>query len=836
MPSYSTNLRLVLPTTGEYPGTWGNEVNTGLTNLVDTSIAGTATITMTAADYTLSTANGAADEARAMVLNLTGTPGAARNVICPAVSKLYVVFNNTAGGFAQTVKTASGTGVSVPNGASALLRCDGTNVVEAVNYFGSLSLGTALPVSSGGTGAATLTGYVKGTGTSAFTASSTVPVGDLSGTLPVSSGGTGAATFTANNVLLGNGTSAFQVVAPGTSGNVLTSNGTTWASTALPANVSSISFGTTGLTPSTATTGAVSVAGTLATTNGGTGLTSFTANRIFYASSSSVIAQSAGLTFDGTNFATTGTATATKLVPTGNVTAGNGMYLPAANTVAVSTNGSERIRLTSTGDLFLGYTASVSTNGNTASEFQAHRSGTGNVIAAFKWSNDTNGSALVLTKSRSTTPGSYSTVLDGDEVGSLVFAADDGTDVQTTAAKIAAVVAGTPVSGAIPTKLELRTANVTSPITRAVLTPTGQFVLGENAPQVLIRTQTVTQSTGTSGGQNPYLQVSGVAAGSVGGASVATVMTGVTTSSAKSGLSMFRTRGAATNDYTTVQDNDVLGGIDFLGADGTSWVSAAQIYAEVDGIPGTNDMPGKLVFAVTPAGQQAPVTQLFMESSGSIYKYSGASNPTLPAISTTAITGEIRGLSSSSPTNDNGLLRLTAGGGTGSSIQAGIDIFRGSTDGSVIRMWTNGTERLRIADTSGEVYIAGTTDQGAYNLQVNGTGVWGAGAYVNGSDARLKEDIVDIDTALNVVSALRPVAFRYKPEHSKDQSVQPGFIAQELQTAMAGKPYVDGVVKAGPEYLNVAYQSLIPLLTKAIQEQQAIIEELRSRVEALEAK
>jgi hypothetical protein len=57
----------------------------------------------------------------------------------------------------------------------------------------------------------------------------------VTGTLPVANGGTGAATLTANNVLLGNGTSALQVVAPGTSGNVLTSNGTTWASTAVSA-------------------------------------------------------------------------------------------------------------------------------------------------------------------------------------------------------------------------------------------------------------------------------------------------------------------------------------------------------------------------------------------------------------------------------------------------------------------------------------------------------------------------------------------------------------------------------------------------------------------------
>jgi hypothetical protein len=57
-----------------------------------------------------------------------------------------------------------------------------------------------------------------------------VNVSTASGTLPVANGGTGATTLTANNVLLGNGTSAVQVVAPSTAGNVLTSNGTTWSS------------------------------------------------------------------------------------------------------------------------------------------------------------------------------------------------------------------------------------------------------------------------------------------------------------------------------------------------------------------------------------------------------------------------------------------------------------------------------------------------------------------------------------------------------------------------------------------------------------------------------
>jgi hypothetical protein len=207
MASYTTSLRLVQPSTGEFPGTWGGQVNTSLTALVDVAVAGTTSITMTAANYTLTNANGVADEAKSMFLVLGGTPGGSYNVIVPTASKLYFVTNST--GAAQTVKTSAGTGISVPNGARMTLRCDGTDVVVAQNYFASLTLGAALPVASGGTG---------------------------------------AATFTANNVLLGNGTSAFQVVAPGTNGNVLTSNGTTWVSSSLPAGGLTYIFTTTAVT------------------------------------------------------------------------------------------------------------------------------------------------------------------------------------------------------------------------------------------------------------------------------------------------------------------------------------------------------------------------------------------------------------------------------------------------------------------------------------------------------------------------------------------------------------------------------------------------------------
>ena len=142
--------------------------------------------------------------------------------------------------------------------------------------------------------------------------------------------------------------------------------------------------------------------------------------------------------------------------------------------------------------------------------------------------------------------------------------------------------------------------------------------------------------------------------------------------------------------------------------------------------------------------------------------------------------------------------------------------------------WYYNASLMRL--TTGGELIVGTTDQGAYNLQCNGTGVWGAGAYVNGSDERIKDDIAPLSSCTDVIESLRPVTFRYKESWSKDQSIQPGFIAQDLQQALAGQPYLDGVVQQGTEYLSVAYQTLIPLLVKALQESNARIAALEERL------
>jgi len=94
------------------------------------------------------------------------------------------------------------------------------------------------------------------------------------------------------------------------------------------------------------------VSGVVPTSNGGTGLsgaTPFTANGIIYASSANALASGSGLTFNGTDFLTTGIATAARFVPSGSTVATNGMYLSAANTLNFSTNSTSRLALTSTG-------------------------------------------------------------------------------------------------------------------------------------------------------------------------------------------------------------------------------------------------------------------------------------------------------------------------------------------------------------------------------------------------------------------------------------------------------------------------------------------------------
>ena len=152
--TYSSNLKLQLMGTGDNAGTWGAVTNVNLGTALEESIAGTVDIAFSSGDVTLTlTDANTAQSARNMRLNLTGTSGGARNLIVPAIEKMYVVNNALAD--ACTVKVSGQTGVSVPAGKTTLLFNNGTDVVNAITHLSSLTLATDLAIADGGTGAST---------------------------------------------------------------------------------------------------------------------------------------------------------------------------------------------------------------------------------------------------------------------------------------------------------------------------------------------------------------------------------------------------------------------------------------------------------------------------------------------------------------------------------------------------------------------------------------------------------------------------------------------------------------------------------------------------------
>ena len=142
MADFSPNLRLTLIGDGEQNGVWGQTTNKNLGTLLEQAISGVIQVTVTATDVTLTASDGESDQARNMVLELTGTSTAACNIIVPAVDKVYVISNRTTGGFTHTVKTASGAGVAVPAGISCLVYCNGSDVVAANKDTATVSTST----------------------------------------------------------------------------------------------------------------------------------------------------------------------------------------------------------------------------------------------------------------------------------------------------------------------------------------------------------------------------------------------------------------------------------------------------------------------------------------------------------------------------------------------------------------------------------------------------------------------------------------------------------------------------------------------------------------------
>ena len=237
--NYTPLLGLALPTTGDLVGIWGTTVNTALTSLLDTAIAGTTTLS-TDTDVTLSDTDGTANQARAAIINWTASGTATRYITAPAASKVYIVFNNT-GGTQSIVLRGAGptTGVTILAGDQAMVAWDGTDFSKV---GGGNAGGANTQVQFNDNGNFNGSSGLTWNGTTLTATNLSAQSLNLTTTpLAIASGGTNStATPTLGGVGYGTGT-AHAYTAAGTAGKVLTANGAaapTWEDAPNPAKAS----------------------------------------------------------------------------------------------------------------------------------------------------------------------------------------------------------------------------------------------------------------------------------------------------------------------------------------------------------------------------------------------------------------------------------------------------------------------------------------------------------------------------------------------------------------------------------------------------------------------
>lgn len=272
--TYSAKLRTELPALGDQAGSWDQTNNRNIGTILEDGIAGTAShSTAGAVDTTLSALNGVSDEARMATIKLTGVLTGSHNVICPLVSKQYLVINNTTGAFTVTFKGVTGTGVVCPQGSYMHLYCDGTNVTNQLTNTTLIApvLGAATGTSLAVSGQLTST---IATGTAPLVVASTTVVANLRAATAVSADSATTATTATTATNLSGGS----VVATTISGSTISASGLITANvgvstTTLSMSVASTLAATLAVTPTNtgttaligSSTGGVGVYGTSAT-------------------------------------------------------------------------------------------------------------------------------------------------------------------------------------------------------------------------------------------------------------------------------------------------------------------------------------------------------------------------------------------------------------------------------------------------------------------------------------------------------------------------------------------------------------------------------------------
>jgi hypothetical protein len=257
-----------------------------------------------------------------------------------------------------------------------------------------------------------------------------------------------------------------------------------------------------------------------------------------------------------------------------------------------------------------------------------------------------------------------------------------------------------------------------------------------------------------------------------------------------------RSRGTTDGSMTAVASGDTLGYSVYRGADGTGFIDSSYISGEVDGTVATNQVPGRLVFK-TASSAGSMTERMRINSSGDV----------------------IIGTTGYGPTGSAKLRSYKTGN------RPNIEAEQGDS---------GGYNYTSIAFVNGSTYYHCNFQEGATqrgSITSNGANT----AYNTGSDYRLKDDVVPMTGALNKISALKPVAWKWKSNGSDGQ----GFLAHELQEIVpecvtGAKDAVDE--NGNPVYQMVDVSYLIATLTAAIQEAKALIDTQAETINALTAR
>ena len=312
-----------------------------------------------------------------------------------------------------------------------------------------------------------------------------------------------------------------------------------------------------------------------------------------------------------------------------------------------------------------------------------------------------------------------------------------------------------------------------------------------------------------------------------------------------------KSRNGTIGSSTIVQDDDDLGNIGFVADDGSDFAHlAASITASVDGTPGANDVPGRLVFATTADGASSPTERLRISSAGSLslgatavggspgagsVEFQKDGNNFVRFWDNATATFYMQSNAANAPTtamknSDSDSLDLTtfqrsnAGGNLFGQSRNGLMLISGAPNGSFavgtsnaknLVLGANNTAAVTI-DSSQNVGIA-MSPGGSHKLDVTGSAGLSTGtAWTNTSDARIKKDVATITGATAKLKRLRPVSYRYTDQYLSVHSEIDGsktyhsFVADEYETVFPDAVSIQGnLVKITPAVSAVQAQDAV---------------------------